>query len=776
MQASISLSGGEDKFIPIAQITDPNLENNSATSSEDLTPLADLAVTITRIPNENTKTGGPGPLVPGEAVTYSIVASNNGPSDAPNAFVSADWGEGLAEVGWSCQTGGEALCPEETDKAFGVLEDPVGLPSGSSLTFTVTGEVDSSATGDLTIGTEVTLESRLEDHKTIEIEIGVVDPNPENNRATANELLYPAADLGVTVDNEVDEVVAGEEVSYSIVASNDGPSDAPNAMVFVNWPEHLEETSWDCVATGEALCDQEKTGWGFNDPVNLPAGSSITYTITGDVGQTASGDFEVSASIVTDGGDFTKVAKTPVPEVVDPNDDNNSDADSDPVVYSADLALDLNSEFDSVVPGEEVEITAIVENLGPSDATGGSVGLLLDGLVFVSSEDGCVSSDNKVAVDVHCDFESLEADDWTEHTMVVRIPAEAEDGTEFTVAGWTDAEQDDPDSNNNQDELVILVDTAFPTVLSIDAGEEALSECESVTSAADSIVVVFSEAVSDPATEGAQAKRGVPDFLLVTSGEDGLFETVACGYDSAGDDRWVTIDDILWFEDGSVAALQFDEPLDNDLYRFLVCASGSLQDAAGKGLDGDGDGTPGDDLVIGFRVDQGNLFDNGQMDCGLDGWSIGFPQNSDWMDDSDRDAEADSGAALVVGGLRNELGQCVAHSNERTRLEASVFLKSFSRKPTVALICDHFSDTYCEVSLGAIDRDLNYLDDLDTWVDLSFPVNPPDGTGSSYCKVKIVGSGFEFDVDSLALRVVEPMVFSNGFESGDLSSWTGAIQ
>ncbi len=74
------------------------------------------------------------------------------------------------------------------------------------------------------------------------------------------------------------------------------------------------------------------------------------------------------------------------------------------------------------------------------------------------------------------------------------------------------------------------------------------------------------------------------------------------------------------------------------------------------------------------------------------------------------------------------------------------------------------------------DRDLNYLDDLDTWVDLSFPVNPPDGTGSSYCKLKIVGSGFEIDADSLALQVIDPVVFTNGFESGDLTNWTVPIQ
>src|SRR5205823_11089173 len=68
----------------------------------------------------------------------------------------------------------------------------------------------------------------------------------------------------------------GGSVTYTITASNAGPSNAPGSTVADTFPASLTCT-WTCVGAGGGTCTASGSG-NLNDTVNLPAGGSVTYT------------------------------------------------------------------------------------------------------------------------------------------------------------------------------------------------------------------------------------------------------------------------------------------------------------------------------------------------------------------------------------------------------------------------------------------------------------------------------------------------------------------
>jgi uncharacterized repeat protein (TIGR01451 family) len=86
----------------------------------------------------------------------------------------------------------------------------------------------------------------------------------------------PSADLAITKTDGVTTATAGGSVTYTIVASNAGPSNAPGATVADTFPAVLTCT-WTCAGAGGGTCAASGSG-NINDTVNLPAGGSTTYT------------------------------------------------------------------------------------------------------------------------------------------------------------------------------------------------------------------------------------------------------------------------------------------------------------------------------------------------------------------------------------------------------------------------------------------------------------------------------------------------------------------
>jgi uncharacterized repeat protein (TIGR01451 family) len=158
-----------------------------------------------------TKTDGQTTAVPGQTVTYTIVAGNTGPSDAAGATVTDAFPAALPGVTWTCVPAGGATC---TPSGSGNINDTVNLPVGGTATYMATGTIDAGATG------------TLSNTATVAPAGGIGDPNPANNSATDVDTLTPQADLGIAKADSADPVFPRDPLTYTLTISNAGPSDS----------------------------------------------------------------------------------------------------------------------------------------------------------------------------------------------------------------------------------------------------------------------------------------------------------------------------------------------------------------------------------------------------------------------------------------------------------------------------------------------------------------------------------------------------------------------
>jgi uncharacterized repeat protein (TIGR01451 family) len=303
----------------------------------DSTQSADVAIT---------NTDGQTSAVPGQGVTYSIVATNAGPNDVVGATVVDSLPAALTGVSWTCAGSGGGGC---TPSGSGSVNTVVNLPAAGSVTFTVTATVSPSATGSLV------------NTATVILPIGVSDPSLANNSATDTDPLAPTADLSITKSDGQTSAVPGLPLTYTIVVANAGPSTVAGAAVSDALPAALTGASWACAGSAGSACGSAAGSGSIGSTVSLPPGGSATYTVTGTVSPTATGTLSNTATV------------TPPAGVTDPTPGNNSATDSDTLVPTADLSITKTDGQTMAAPGQVVTYTIVVANAGPSTATGARV-------------------------------------------------------------------------------------------------------------------------------------------------------------------------------------------------------------------------------------------------------------------------------------------------------------------------------------------------------------------------------------------------------------------
>ena len=194
---------------------------------------------------------------PGGSVTYTITASNAGPSNATGATVADTFPASLTCT-WTCVGAGGGTC---TASGSGNINDTVNLPAGGSVTYTASCTISAAATGTLTNTATVTAPA------------GVTDPTPGNNSATDTDTLARTAPTSRSPRPTASRrATPGGSVTYTITASNAGPSNATGATVADTFPASLTCT-WTCVGAGGGTCTASGAG-NINDTVNLPAAAA----------------------------------------------------------------------------------------------------------------------------------------------------------------------------------------------------------------------------------------------------------------------------------------------------------------------------------------------------------------------------------------------------------------------------------------------------------------------------------------------------------------------
>jgi len=314
-----------------AGLTETNLGNNSAIDTDNATVTADLAVT---------KTNGVTSVTPGTNTTYTIVVTNSGPSNVTGASVIDTLPVAISSATWTCAASAGSSCAAASGS--GSINTTVNLLSGGTATFTVVATVSSGATG------------TLNNTVTVAVPAGAVDPVPGNNTAADNDTLIPTVDLAITNTDGVTTAVPGNNLTYTVVATNNGPGAANGAMISYPLPSTLKNVAWTCVGAGGAICPATNGTGSINHTANLPSGGTLTYTVTAMVAANATGTLTTTAAITAPSG------------VVETSTSNNSATDTDTLTPQADLAITKTDGATTAIPGKTTTYTIVVTNNGPS--------------------------------------------------------------------------------------------------------------------------------------------------------------------------------------------------------------------------------------------------------------------------------------------------------------------------------------------------------------------------------------------------------------------------
>ena len=316
---------------------DTNLGNNTATDTDTLTPQANLQITTA---------DGMFTYAPGASTTYTIVVNNSGPSDASNVSIQDTFPTAITSDNWTATATGGAT--DYTSAGQGNIHDTVTLPRGSTITYTITANISLSATGNLVNTATVSPPS------------GVADSDPTNNTATDTDTPALQSDLSITQTDATATYTPGTGLTYTIVVHNGGPSNVVGAIVTDTFDPALGTPTWSATGTSGTQFGSGGVG-SLSRTVNIPAGGSITYTVTvTKVDPARTGELVNTATVSPPGG------------VTDPL-GNNTAVDTNTPSLVADLSITQTDNATSYTPGLGLTYRIVVSNAGPSNVSGALV-------------------------------------------------------------------------------------------------------------------------------------------------------------------------------------------------------------------------------------------------------------------------------------------------------------------------------------------------------------------------------------------------------------------
>ena len=581
--------------------------------------------------------------------------------------------------------------------------------------------------------------------------------------ATDSLTVEPQVELTLSKAESADPVTAGSGMNnlvYTITVGNLGPSSATGLALSEALTVPAGVLIESIVPSGSTTYPEGSTD-GTWTVGTLAPGASETLTVTLTVGASALPGTDVISDVVT------------VTQINEANVGAMSVSESTSVATLADLMISKADSQDPVAAGNPLTYTiSVLNSLGPSDATNVLVTETLPaGVTFVQTI-GC--DNDPVGVPV-CSLGTISAGAMKQYTVEVGVDVGSTGVLTNQVLVASDTPEAIPGDNDTSESTTI--DAVLPTVTLVDSmadtGDGELAECEEARVDLTQLMVHFSEAVQDPVGDTSAIDVTNPgSYLLVSSGSDQDFATVSCA-DVAGDDEAVVIDTVVYSEPAATLSINGGLPLGDSLYRLLVC-SASVRDLNGNLLDGNGDGTSGDDFVRTYRVEQTNIFLNGDFDCALDSW-VSVPPFSYSTTDLAGSGVSGSAGFATPSDTGAALGQCSPASPGPYQLNGWHSVISPNPDLSLRMICEYFSDPGCSGTSLGIDEVQPEFDLTGIWESTMLSSTAPPGSQSALCSADLLSAApSEFDVlfDGMLLRAV---LFADGFETGDTSVWTGVV-
>jgi uncharacterized repeat protein (TIGR01451 family) len=331
---------------------DPNSGNDTASSSATVTGITDVGVNKT----------GPPSAVAGNNISYSITVTNAGPSPASNTQLSDALAPGNTFVSLTPNSGPSAVCSTPSVGANGTVTCTwASLANGATATFTLVVKTSSSATGSVS--------------NIANVSTSTTDTNSGNNSSTATTTLSASADVAVTKTGP-STALQNQNVSYTIVVTNNGPSDAQTVTLSDPLPATTTFVS-NTQNSGPAFsCSNPSVGSGGTvscSIATLAGGASATFTLV------------VHTTLSTPAGLMSNTATVSSASPSDPTPGNNTSTASTGISL-VDLAITKTPQPGPYGTGLPLTWTIVVTNTSATPATAVSVtDVLPAGTTFTGS-------------------------------------------------------------------------------------------------------------------------------------------------------------------------------------------------------------------------------------------------------------------------------------------------------------------------------------------------------------------------------------------------------
>jgi hypothetical protein len=524
------------------------------------------------------------------------------------------------------------------------------------------------------------------------------------------------------------------------------------------------------------------------------AGSSCSL----DVGDLAGGGATGSAAFAVRVDNPFPIGSTEVSNTADVSASNApsppSASDTTPVDARLDLAISKEDEGVPTRPDGTISFSLTWENLGTQSASGVEID---ETVPAASTFDPAGSTAGWICVPDNgagssCSFAvgdaAAGATDSVTFAVIVDDPVAGGITTIDNSGSIADDGSLGADINpeNNSDSTSTAIDDSPPVVLSVDASPSVggIDSCSQLDAAVDQLSIEFEDVFS-----GVVDPDHLASYMVVAAGADHDLSTTECG-PVFGDDVEIPINQITvtGVSTNPTATLELSSTLDNGIALLLVCDS--IRDLAGNPLDGDGDGEPGGDFGLRFRVDVGNEFANAHLDDCADAPIVLAP----WQDDStapnsvgttlaqDLHDSSLSGSIEIesIDGEPITVGQCVPTAGGQRRWVTAWARIDAATVPDVAvgLVCEFSSQPGC-AGLGSADTVMGSIElissPLPEWQIGSGGVTAPASAMSAFCGIVATVETpqvFHLYVDAL---FVGDQLFTDGFESGDTSGWSATV-
>jgi len=433
---------------------------------------SDTAPTTVNGANLRVVNAGPAQAAPGDPVTWTIQATNNGPGRADDVVISDMLPAGVTFVS---ATGG--ITPD----ANGVLTWPAlaSLANGAS-TGTYTVQVTAGSTGPMV--------------NTAAVDAVTSDPDLSDNLAVVTTAL-PVADLAIAKAGSSAQVNPGGTVTYTIDVINNGPDGATGVVVTDVLPSGMTFVS---ATTGGT----ESGGTVTWPAADLPNGQSLSYSVTVNV-PAVPGTYTNTASVSS--------------ATTDPLKADNSDTASTEVTQADLTVTKVYSGPANPTTADTLVFTITVDNAGPSAASDVVVTDTLDAnATFIDASQAASPSGGIVAWNV----QSIAAS--SQETFTIRMLGPAAGGDVRNAAAAVSSTFD-PQPGDNHDSATASTTPGADVAVTVGASADPVDAGDTIVYTIDVQNLGPSDATGVVVTDALQSAAGFVDATggITPSGPSG---------------------------------------------------------------------------------------------------------------------------------------------------------------------------------------------------------------------------------------------------------------